>query len=133
MSPTFADTYFFIALLFETDNAHAKAQTLAAELKALLVTTEWVLTEVADALAAPGRREKFLPFLQRLRANPMVTIVPADPALFDRGATLYSQRLDKAWSLTDCISFVVMQDHNLHDALTGDHHFEQAGFNALMK
>jgi len=63
----------------------------------------------------------------------MVTIVSADQALFDRGVSLYNQRLDKMWSLTDCISFIIMQDHGLRDALTGDHHFEQAGFNVLMK
>ena len=88
---------------------------------------------MADALAVPGRREKFLPLLQFLRANPLVTIVPLDQTVFDRGAALHDQRPDKAWSLTDCISFVIMQDHGLSDALTGDHHFEQAGFNALMK
>lgn len=63
----------------------------------------------------------------------MVTIVSADQALFDRGVSLYNQRLDKMWSLTDCISFIIMQDHGLRDALTGDYHFEQAGFNVPMK
>ena len=67
-----------------------------------------------------------------MRADPLVTIVPSDPALLDRGIALYDQRPDKSWSLTDCISFVIMQDHDLLDALTGDHHFEQAGFNVLM-
>ena len=62
-----------------------------------------------------------------------MTIVPAEQGLFDRGAALYAERPDKAWSLTDCISFVIMQDHGLRDAPTGDHHFEQAGFNLLMK
>jgi uncharacterized protein len=133
MSDRFADTYFFIALLFENDEAHAEAQAWAANLSGRLYTSVWVLTEVADALAVPGRRQRFLPLLQFLRASPSVTIVPVEPPLFDRGATLYDQRPDKAWSLTDCISFIIMQDHILRDALTGDHHFEQAGFNVLMK
>jgi len=133
MSVCFADTYFFLALLFENDEAHAKAQAQAADLSGRLYTSVWVLTEVADAMATPGRRERFLPLLQFLRASPLVTIVPAEQTVFDRGAALYDQRSDKAWSLTDCISFVIMQDHGLHDALTGDHHFEQAGFNVLMK
>jgi hypothetical protein len=133
MSDCFADTYFFVALLFENDEAHAEAQARAADLSERLYTSVWVLTEVADALAVPGRRERFLPFLQFLRANPLVTIVPAEQTLFDRAAALYDQRPDKAWSLTDCISFVIMQDCGLRDALTGDHHFEQAGFNVLMK
>lgn len=133
MSGCFADTYFFIALLFESDEAHVQAEMRVAELSGRLYTSTWVLTEVADALAVPGRRERFLPFLQFLRANPLVTIVPAEQSLFDRGAALYDQRPDKAWSLTDCISFVIMQDCGLRDALTADHHFEQAGFNVLMK
>ncbi len=133
MSACFADTYFFIALLFENDEAHAEAQARAADLSGRMYTSAWVLTEVADALAIPGRRQRFLPLLQLLRGNPLVTIVPAEHSLFDRGAALYDQRSDKAWSLTDCISFVIMQEHGLRDALTGDHHFEQAGFNVLMK
>ncbi len=133
MNACFADTFFFIALLFENDDAHAKAQAIAAEMAGRMFTSFWVLTELADAMAVPSRREKFVPFLEFLRANPMVTIVPLDQSLFDRGAAIYDQRPDKSWSLTDCISFVIMQDQGLHDALTGDHHFEQAGFNALMK
>lgn len=133
MSACFADTYFFIALLFENDEAHAQAQSRAADLTGRLYSSTWVLTELADALATPGRRGRFLPFLQFLRSNPAVTIVPAEQTLFDRGVALYAERSDKAWSLTDCISFVIMQDHSLRDALTGDHHFEQAGFNILMK
>jgi uncharacterized protein len=133
MTTCFADTYFFIALLFEHDDAHAEAQTRATTLSGQLYTSVWVLTEVADALAAPGRRERFLPFLQFLRTSPLVTIVPAEQALFDRAVALYDQRPDKAWSLTDCTSFTIMQDYGLRDALTGDHHFQQAGFHLLMK
>ena len=86
MNSCFADTFFFIGLLFEDDEAHAKAQAIAAEATGRLYTTVWVLTEVADALALPGRRERFLPFLQFLRTSPLVTIVPLDQAIFDRGA-----------------------------------------------
>ncbi len=101
MSDCFADTYFFIALLFENDEAHAEAQTRVANLSGRLYTSVWVLTEVADALAVPGRRHRFLPLLQFLRASPSVTIVPAEQTLINRGAALYDQRPDKAWSLTD--------------------------------
>jgi predicted nucleic acid-binding protein len=133
MSACFADTYFFIALLFETDEAHALARTLASGLSRPVYTSMWVLTEVADAMAIPGRRENFSPFLRMLRANPQVIIAPADSTLFDRAVALYDQRPDKEWSLTDCVSFIIMQDFHLIDALTGDHHFRQAGFNPLMK
>jgi uncharacterized protein len=60
-------------------------------------------------------------------------LVPVDERLFSDGFSLFSKRMDKEWSLTDCISFVVMQREGIHEALTGDHHFEQAGFVALLK
>jgi predicted nucleic acid-binding protein len=91
------------------------------------------LTEVADALAAPSDRAEFLRLLQALRDDPRCTIVPASQDLFERGVRFYAERADKGWSLTDCISFVVMQEHGLTDALTGDHHFEQAGFRILLR
>jgi predicted nucleic acid-binding protein len=59
--------------------------------------------------------------------------VPASPELFQRGVELFRARPDKEWSLTDCISFVVMTEKGLSEALTGDRHFEQAGFHALLK
>jgi len=88
---------------------------------------------VADALAAPCQRGVFAVLLERLLADPNVTIVPPSQELFERGVELYNDRPDKDWSLTDCISFVVMDQHSLTDALTGDHHFEQAGFGVLLK
>jgi hypothetical protein len=97
-----------------------------------VVTTQWVLTEVADAMAGvPERREVQAKF--RLLAEDAGTqIVAASTELFARGLSLYNGRPDKGWSLTDCISFVVMADEGLTEALTGDRHFEQAGFAALL-
>jgi predicted nucleic acid-binding protein len=97
------------------------------------VTTCWVLTEVADALSAPKNRQSALDLISSLRRNPAVEVLAPDLDLFERGLDLYARRADKAWSLTDCISFVVMSDRGLTDALTGDHHFEQAGFRALLR
>jgi uncharacterized protein len=68
-----------------------------------------------------------------LRSDPNALIVPASPELFQRGYDLYARRPDKDWSLTDCTSFVVMKEQGLTDALTTDHHFEQAGFQMLLK
>jgi hypothetical protein len=133
MNPFFADTFYYLALLNEDDEAHAKILTIAEHMVGRTVTTAWVLTEVADALAAPGERGEFMRLLETLRASPRCTIVPAAQDLFDEGVALYGQRSDKEWSLTDCISFVVMREHGITDALTGDHHFEQAGFKALLK
>lgn len=84
-------------------------------------------------MCAPTKRALFVDFLTDLRANPQFTIMPPDEELFEKGLELYAHRLDKGWSLTDCISFVVMQRAGVTDALTGDHHFEQAGFRALFK
>jgi len=69
----------------------------------------------------------------KMKINPTLTIIPADQALMDRGLTLFAARPDKDWSLTNCTSFVVMEELKFTDALTGDAHFEQAEFNALLK
>ena len=71
--------------------------------------------------------------LDELRADPDALIVPGDDSLWERGRILFAQRPDKQWSLTDCISFVVMQDRGITEALTADHHYEQAGFVGLLK
>ncbi len=71
--------------------------------------------------------------LKDIQANPQMRIIPPDQTLFEEGIQLYTNRSDKAWSLTDCISFVVMQREGITEALTGDHHFEQAGFTTLLK
>ena len=133
MNAVFADAYYYLALLSDSDAAHDRAVSLSRNLSTSIVTTAWVLTEVADALAAPPLRFLFPAFYEHLCGNPHVTIVPPTAAVFERGIELYAHRSDKAWSLTDSISFVVMREHGLSDALTGDHHFEQAGFNVLLK
>jgi uncharacterized protein len=97
------------------------------------VTTDWVLTELADGLADPQNREICCEFIEGLRARADVTIIEAHRELFDAGLRLYAERQDKHWSLTDCISFVAMQQKGMTEALTGDRHFEQAGFVRLLK
>ena len=92
-----------------------------------------MLTEVGDAFSAPENRPAFLELLDTLKASPDARIIGPSPELFERGVDLFRQRPDKEWSLTDCISFVVMRDASLTEALTGDHHFEQAGFRALLR
>ncbi|HEY1628536.1 MAG TPA: hypothetical protein VGF52_01685, partial [Tepidisphaeraceae bacterium] len=92
----------------------------------------FVLVEIADALAAPAERPKFLELIQSLRSAASATIIPASSELLGQGMELYRRRADKNWPLTDCISFVVMNNHGVVDALTGDAHFVQAGYRALM-
>lgn len=132
MSTAFADTYYYLALLNPADEDHDRAVALSREYRAGQLTTAWVLTEVADALASPPQRERFPVFLAQLRESPCVTIVPPSLNLFDRAVQLYATRPDKAWSLTDCVSFSVMRERGIRDALTADHHFEQAGFRSLL-
>lgn len=132
MNAVFADTFFFLALFNERDEAHKRALLFDAT-STLLVTTAWVLTEVGDAFSAPENRPVFLQLLETLRESFDARIIDPTPDLFQRGVELFRQRPDKEWSMTDCISFVVMRDENLIEALTGDRHFEQAGFRALLK
>jgi predicted nucleic acid-binding protein len=132
MKRLFADAYYFFAIVNEKSNAHATAVGYSHSHLALLITTAWVLTEVADGLAKTRNRHLFVPILRRLTGDPDDVIVPASAELFHKGVSLYDARRDKQWSLTDCISFVVMQAHGITEALTGDH-FEQAGFVALLK
>jgi predicted nucleic acid-binding protein len=129
----FADTFYFLSRLNPQDRAHARAMTYPASRRDFLVTTEWVIMELADGLCDARNRRGFAAFYRRLNRSRDIEIVEADHRLFEAGMSLYENRLDKDWSLTDCTSFIVMQDRNITDALTADHHFEQAGFNALLK
>lgn len=97
-----------------------------------LVTTTLVLVEVADALSGTRIRTIVHEFLTTIAADPNVQIVAIDDEVLKRGIALYGDRPDKSWSLTDCTSFVVMAERGVREALTGDRHFEQAGFRALM-
>ena len=133
MTEEFADSFYYFALLNPTDAAHELAVSCATSLVAPLVTTAWVLTELADGMANKSDRAECIAFIDELRRSPKVIIVPSTPELFERGLGLYRNRPDKDWSLTDCISFVVMQREGISEALTADHHFEQAGFAALLK
>ena len=97
-----------------------------------MVTTAWIVTELANALAKGANRQSFASLLEDLRSDERVQIIPADSRLFESGLGLYLRRMDKDWSLTDCISFAVMEQMGLTNALTGDRHFEQAGFSVVL-
>jgi len=133
MTATFADTFYFLALLNRRDRAHDRAMEALGQRRGRLVTTEFVLLEVADACADPADRPEFLRLIDSLASGPEVLIEPVSASLFQAGLELYRHRPDKDWSLTDCTSFVVMQREGITEALTGDRHFEQAGFVALLK
>ena len=132
MNAVFADTSFYLAVLNPRDLAHAKALQVGDSLHRPVVLTDFILLELGNALSSVGQRELFSRLVPSLRSRPNVRIVPATRDLLDRGLDLFSRRRDKEWSLTDCISFVVMREEGLTDALTTDHHFKQAGFRVLL-
>lgn len=133
MTPLFADTSYYLALLISDDSAHERAMALSQTLDAPVVTTAWVLAELANSLAAARRREQFQVMYDAMRKDREVAIVPPTMALFEEGVALYTRYRDKDWSLTDCISFIVMREFGVEEALTGDHHFKQAGFRILLR
>jgi uncharacterized protein len=127
----FADTFFYLSLFNTRDAHHRRVVDFLGTFTGAVVTTQWVFTEVADAFASIPQRRDLRTKYRVLEDDPGTHIVPATTELFGRGMELYEARADKQWSLTDCISFVVMRDAGLTDALTGDRHFVQAGFNAI--
>jgi len=133
MTTVFADTFYFLALLDSREDRHAQAAAASRDPQLRLVTTEWGLAEFGDAYCHPNDRADFVSLYHSLVNHPRVKIIAADTRLFQRGVEFFEQRRDKDWSLTDCLSFVVMHDEGITQALTGDRDFEQAGFTALLK
>lgn len=133
MSTVFAGTAFYIALIRPSDSLHQRAREFDRSFRGVYLTTDYVLIELGNWLADAHNRPVYVTLVEALRSEPRVRVVPSSARLFERGMKLYRERPDKEWSLTDCISFVVMRDERIAEALTGDHHFEQAGFAALLK
>jgi uncharacterized protein len=136
MSAVFADTSFWIALTNENDAAHQKAQSFRVSLASLkIITSASVLTEYLNYFAGWGRyfRDEASANVSVLLSNATVTVEPDTTETFSAGLQLYRQRLDKGYSLTDCISMQIMRRENLTDVLTSDRHFEQEGFRALFR
>ena len=135
MPTVLVDTAAWIALVNTRDELHKRAEDMMAELRrrnATLVTTEFVLLEVANFFCTLAWRDKVIKLINGLRLMPNLQIVPASSSLVVDGWQLYASRSDKEWSLTDCISIVVMQREKIEQAFTSDHHFAQAGFTKLL-
>jgi predicted nucleic acid-binding protein len=129
----FVDTGYLLAVLNPRDELYERAQRWAAAIDERLVTSECVLWELVNTLSAPVDRPKAHEAIAEIRSSVNWELVYTTPALFSEGLSLHQQRPDKYWSLTDCISFVVMQQRDLQQALAFDHHFEQAGFEPLLR
>jgi predicted nucleic acid-binding protein len=132
MTRVFADTFFFLAVLNRRDPSHEAALQFYGDSSLQFVTTESVLGEVANASSAPTMRPGFKRLFNLLEKDTRVRVIPATHDSFRRGLELYFNRPDKEWSFTDCSSFEVMHEEGIERALTGDHHFAQAGFRILL-
>jgi uncharacterized protein len=135
MSPVFLDSSGVIALLHSKDPHHARAKELAEKFsgeRRQRITTTAILTELGDGFARKNQWHIIAAFLAAVLRDPLVEIVPLDRDLARRAIDFREARPDKDWGLTDCVSFVVMADHGLQEAFTADHHFQQAGFRALL-
>lgn len=136
MKAVFVDTAYWIALAIRADPwAQAADQATAAIGDAHLVTTEEVLTEFLAAVSRAGRqtRHAAADMVRQILADPGVSVVPQSHASFLRGLALYEARLDKQYSLTDCISMNTMTEHGISNILSNDRHFHQEGFSILMR
>ena len=136
MTEAFLDTSFAIALSSVTDQNHVRAVQLANQIEAnknRLVTTQAILLEIGNALSKQRYRAAAIELLESLETDPNIEIVLLTNDLYQLALNLFKQREDKEWGLVDCISFIVMQDRGITDALTADTHFQQAGFRALLK
>jgi hypothetical protein len=136
MTEVFLDTSFAIAVTVSTDRFHGIAIRLAANLRESrvpLVTTQGILVEIVDSFSKPPYRAAAVALLDALEHDPLVTILAIDNERFGAGCALFAARPDKTWGLTDCISFHVMRERGVTDALTADRHFQQAGFRALLR
>jgi predicted nucleic acid-binding protein len=127
------DTGYFLALLRPRDELFSRAQAWAQAIPGPFLVTEYVLWETANALSLPAERPKFHALLSRLRSDPLTELLAPGPDLWEAGIRFHAERADKEWSLTDCISFLMMQERGISQALAYDHHFEQAGFEALLR
>lgn len=134
MKVVFVDTGFWIARFKPNDTQSARATAVAKSLGAVrLLTTEMVLNEFLASFSAVPLRSFAVQAVRVISANPNVEVVAQTSIQFREAFDLYASRPDKEWSLTDCASFNLMNVRGVSEALAHDHHFEQAGFVALLR
>jgi predicted nucleic acid-binding protein len=131
----FIDAGFFIARFNQGDQLHSQAKVLGEKLIEVeeMWTTDAVLLEVAASLAKPATRAIVVELWNQFHGgDARCRSVEASAENLIAAMELYRTRSDKAWSLTDCLSFVVMEREGLREAITADRHFEHAGFSPLL-
>lgn len=132
----FLDTAYAVALVAQTDRFHQAAVEFAIRLtseQTQVITTSAVVTEIGNSLSGQRYRASAVQLLDLIDNDPTITILNVTEAIHRQARNLYRNRMDKEWGLTDCISFVTMQERQMTEALTSDVHFEQAGFRALLR
>lgn len=132
---TFIDTSGFYAYLVRNDARHTTATNLVDEAeqgRCSLVTSDYILDETATLLSARGLRPQANQFLQAIMTSRVVTLIWSNAARFSAAMDLFRKHNDKGWSFTDCHSLALMQELDIIEALTSDHHFSQAGRVALL-
>ena len=130
----FADSFYWIALIYPRDSYHAQVLSVSRSLAAAkLLTTDEVLSEVLTHFAGLGAywRKKVASIVHDARRDPAVDVLPQTRADFDAALAFYESRPDKNYSLTDCRSMAAMKSLALQDVLSNDHHFAQEGFTVL--
>lgn len=136
MKSVFADSLYWIAIAKPVDPWAAAAKSAKGLLgEVRTVTTDEVLTEFLTALSTSGPNllHQAAKIVRAIISSPNVKVIPQSRESFLRGLHLYEQRGDKEYSLTDCISMNAMKSESIAEILTNDHHFEQEGFNVLIK
>jgi predicted nucleic acid-binding protein len=138
MSKIFVDTSGWGNLVDVQQQFHHETKLIyqtAKQNSSRLVTTNYVITELVALLTSPLKisRNKSIGFIESIKTSSLVEIIHIDESLDSKAWNLLINRIDKNWSLVDCSSFVIMQENNISEALTTDHHFEQAGFVRLLK
>jgi predicted nucleic acid-binding protein len=131
----FLDTSYILALENKDDAHHDRALALENELlreNAALLLHWGILFEIADGYARIARRARGLQLLDKIITEEGYRICPITESLFQDALGLYRGRPDKDWGLTDCLSFVLMKQQGIAEALSADVHFRQAGFTALL-
>ena len=121
--------------MVDSDDLHDRALSTANGLTDVeFVTSDLILVEVLAYAARRGAhaREQAVALVDRLRSDPRTTVLPQTREMFDAGLALYRRRLDKGYSLTDCMSMSVCRDMEIEDVLTHDVHFAQEGFGVLL-
>lgn len=136
LTEIFIDTSYALALSIKTDSNHQKAIELSEKYDSedfRFVTTYGILLEIGNGLSKLPTRPICVELLEYLQEDEYITLIEITKNLYDKSFKLFCNRKDKEWGLVDCTSMVVMKQRGIEKVLTADRHFEQAGFEVLMK